>query len=290
MQSKKLKQYFRAAQKGKWAIGQFNVSNIETLKGIFEAAKKLKSPIIIGTSEGESRFLGLRQTRALASLFEAETGVSAILNLDHGKTFDYIKKAIAAGYDSVHFDGSALPLSQNIALTRRVVRYAAKFGVLVEGEVGMIPGSSKILEKLSKSKIEDLTDPAAAKNFIDKTGVDSLAINIGTFHGIMFSGKNPRINIARLKEIREALGKKVFLVLHGGSGTPPGDVKAAIKLGIVKVNINTELRKAFTGALKTLFKKKSEEIAPYKYLPKSILAVQRTVEEKIKLLGSVNKL
>ncbi|MDP3995821.1 MAG: class II fructose-bisphosphate aldolase [bacterium] len=290
MQSKKLKQYFKAALEGKWAIGQFNISNIETLKGIFEAAKNLKSPVIIGTSEGESRFLGLRQARALVSLFEEETGVSAALNLDHGKTFDYIKKAIAAGYDSVHFDGSALPLSQNIALTRRVVKYAAKFGVLVEGEVGMILGSSKVLKKLPESKIEDLTDPIAAKNFIDKTGVDSLAINIGTFHGIMSSGRNPRINIARLKEIREALGERACLVLHGGSGTPSEDVKAAIKLGIVKVNINTELRKAFTGALKILFEKKSEEIAPYKYLPEAILAVQRTVEEKIKLLGSINKI
>ena len=291
MPNKRVKyKILKAAQREKWAVGQFNVSNLETLKGIFAAARKLKSPVIIGTSEGESKFLGLRETRALVSLLEEETGVPAILNLDHGKSLDYIKRAIQAGYDSVHFDGSKLPLSQNIALTVKVVKYAARFGVLVEGEVGFIKGNSKILKKIPKTRLEDLTDPIEARKFVDKTGVDSLAINIGTFHGIASSGRNPHINIARLREIKEVLKERVFLVLHGGSGTPKEDVKAAIKIGIVKININTELRKAFSGSLRKELKENIGETTPYKYLPAAIAAVQKAVEEKIKLFNSQNKI
>jgi len=278
------------AQREKWAIGQFNVSNLETIRGIFRAARKLRSPVIIGTSEGESRFLGLRQVRAMVSLFEEETGVPAILNLDHARTFDYIKEAIQAGYDSVHFDGSHLLLSQNIALTKKIVKYAGRFRVLVEGEVGVISGSSKILKKIPKTRIEDLTDPVAARTFVDKTGVDSLAINIGTFHGMAASGRNPHINIERLQEIKEVLKERVFLVLHGGSGTPEEDVKSAIKIGIIKININTELRDAFTRALRKDLKENAGETTPYKYLPGSIEAVQKVVEGKIKLFGSSNKI
>ncbi len=265
----------KAAQKGKWAVGQFNVSNIETLKAIFEAARKLRSPVIIGTSEGESKFLGLRQARALVSLLEEETGVPAILNLDHGKTFDYIKKAIQAGYDSVHFDGSCLSLSQNIVLTKKVVKYAARFRVLVEGEVGVIGGN--------------LTDTKEAQKFARETNIDLLAVNVGTIHGIKKSGKNPAVKLRRLEEIKKAVGN-IPLVLHGGSGTPEKDIKAAIKLGIVKININTELRNAFTGSLRKELGKNTRENTPYKYLPYAIEAVQKVVEGKIKLFRSNNKI
>ena len=264
----------KAAQRGKWAVGQFNISNLETLKGIFAAAKKLKSPVIIGTSEGESKFLGLRQARALVSLLEEETGVPAILNLDHGKTLDYIKKAVSAGYDSVHFDGSYLPLSQNIALAKKIVKYAAGFKVLVEGEVGVIGGN--------------LTDPEEARRFARETNVDLLAVNVGTIHGIRKSGKNPAMNLKRLEEIKKAVGD-MPLVLHGGSGTAEKDIKAAIKLGIVKININTELRNAFTGSLKKELGKSTKETTPYKYLPCAIEAVQKVVEGKIKLFHSRNR-
>jgi len=276
MSNKKLKyKILRAAQKGKWAVGQFNVSNIETLKAIFGAAKKLRSPVIIGTSEGESKFLGLRQARALVSLLEEETGVPAILNLDHGKTFDYIKKAIQAGYDSVHFDGSCLSLSQNIVLTKKVVKYAARFRVLVEGEVGVIGGN--------------LTDTKEAQKFARETNIDLLAVNVGTIHGIKKSGKNPAVKLRRLEEIKKAVGN-IPLVLHGGSGTPEKDIKAAIKLGIVKININTELRNAFTGSLRKELGKNTRENTPYKYLPYAIEAVQKVVEGKIKLFRSNNKI
>lgn len=289
MPNKNLTDYLKKAQKEEWAIGQFNVSNLEALRAIVQAAQGLNSPIIIGTSEGESKFIGLKQVVALVGSFREETRLPVFLNLDHGKSFDYIKEAIRAGYDAVHFDGSRLSLKENIEITKTIAKLAHKKGILVEGEVGVIVGASEVLETSPEIKEEDLTNPKDALKFIKETKVDSLAVNIGTFHGIEASGRNPHINLQRLREIKEKIGEKSFLVLHGGSGTPKEDIKAAIKLGIVKININTELRLAFTDTLKKVFQETPKETTPYKYLPGAILAVQKVVEEKIKLFGSRNR-
>ncbi len=281
---------FNQARKEEWAIGQFNISNLETLRAIVQAGQNLESPLIIGTSEGESRFLGLRQAVALVRASKEETGLLLLLNLDHGKSFDYIKEAADAGYDAVHFDGSKLPLEENIEIAKKVVEYCHKRKIIVEGEIGFIQGSSEVLEKIPEIKEEDLTDPEEAEKFVRETKVDSLAVNVGTFHGIDASGKNPHINLERLEEIRKKIGDKTFLVLHGGSGTPEEDIRKAIKLGIVKININTELRLAYTSALKKAFEENPEETTPYKYLPQAVEAVQKVVENKIKLFGSVKKI
>jgi fructose-bisphosphate aldolase class II len=264
---------FKKAQKEGWAIGQFNFSTLEVLGAIVQAAKKMKSPIIVGTSEGESKFIGLRQAVAVIKSFREETNIPIFLNLDHGKTFHYVKKAIEAGYDAVNFDGSELSLKENIRKTKKIVKYARKFGVLVEGAVGIVGGA--------------LTNSEEAWQFVKETKVDSLAMALGSIHGIGSSGIDPRLKIKRLKEIKEKL-KNTFLVLHGGSGVQKKDIKAGIKSGIVKININTELRMAYTNTLKSVLKKK--EIVPYKYMPKVIEAVQKVVEEKIKLFSSVNKI
>lgn len=286
---KNLEYYFKKAQREKWAIGQFNFSDLSQLEGIVEAAKNLESPIILGTSEGESRFFGLKQAVALKKAYQTERGLPIFLNLDHGKSFEYLKKAIELGYDMVHFDGSKLSLKDNIVQTKEVVRYAKKFGVLVEGEVGIIGNdASKVYEEKFVLKPEDLTNSQEAAKYVRETGIDYLAINIGNFHGISVKG-NPKLNLERLKEIKKAV-KNVFLVLHGGSGTPDRDVKKAIKLGIIKININTELRLAYTETLKESFKAHPKEITPYKYLPEAIKAVQKVVEGKIELFGSRNKL
>ncbi len=271
---KNLKYYFKEAEKEKLAIGQFNFSNLKILKGIIQAAVKLKSPIILGTSEGESKAIGLSQAVALVKIYREETGLPIFLNLDHGKSFDYIKKAIDAGYDAVHFDGSSLSFKKNVGITKRVVKYAKKFGTLVEGEMGVIGNVSGIKEVL--------TDPLDALKFIKETKVDSLAVAIGNLHGIRTSKINPNLNLKRLKEIKKKTGI-IPLVLHGGSGTPKSDIKKAIKLGIVKININTEIRIAYTNTLKKVFKKKPKEIIPYKYMPEVVEAIQKVVEEKIKL-------
>ena len=260
------------------------------MKAIFQAAKNLKSPVIIGTSEGESEYIGLKQAVCLVRIFEEETGVPAILNLDHGKNLDYIKLAIDAGYDSVHFDGSKLPLTENIEMAKKMAEYAHKKGILIEGEVGFIAGTSQLLKEAPEIKKEDLTNPIEAEKFVKETKIDSLAINIGTFHGMESGGNNYRIEIERLKAIKEKIGDKAFLVLHGGSGTPDEDVKEAIRRGIVKININTELRLAFKSSLAEIAKEGLAEIAPYKYLPQAISAVQKVVEAKIKLFGSENKI
>jgi len=265
----KIKYYLERARNEGWAIGHFNISNLETLRAIVQAAQKMQSPVLIGTSEGESKFLGLKQAVALVKTFQEETGLPVFLNLDHGKSFEYIKEAADAGYDAVHFDGSELPLEENIKITREIVKIAKKKGVLVEGEVGVIGG--------------ELTDPKEAGEFARETGIDDLAVNIGTWHG---QGEKTGINFDRLKEIKTAV-KNIPLVLHGGSGVPAEHIKEAIKLGINLIRINTELRSAFTNTLKKALQ--GDEIVPYKYMPAVIEAVQKVVEEKIKLFGSENK-
>lgn len=273
-----------------WAIGQFNFSDLSQLEGIIEAAKNLKTPVILGTSEGESRFLGLKQAVDLKKSFQVETGLPIFLNLDHGKSFEYIQKAIELGYDMVHFDGSNLPLKKNIAETKNVVNYARKFGVLVEGEVGIIGNeSSKIYEEKFEIRKEDLTQPKEAVEYVKETDVECLAVFIGNFHGTTIPGGTPMLDIARLKEIKKATKDK-FLVLHGGSGTAASDLKKAIKSGIVKININTDLRIAYTHTLKKVLEESPKEITPYKYLPEAIKAVQKVVEEKIKIFGSKNRI
>jgi len=279
----KLKDYFKKAQKEKWAIGQFNFSTLEQLRGILKAGEKMKSPLILGTSEGESRFLGLREIVALFEIAKTEYDISAFLNLDHGKNLKWIKEAVDYGYDAVHFDGSDLSYKNNIKKTKEVVSYAHKKGVLVEGELGKVTGSSAVHKGKSKIKREDLTSPTKVKEFVKETGVDSLAVAIGNIHGVF--KKMPELDFERLKEIRKK--SDVFLVLHGASGIAPTDIKKAIRGGMVKININTELRIAWKEALKGELS--GEGIKPYNILPSVQLAVQKKVEEKMKLFDSKGK-
>ncbi len=286
---KNLKYYFGKAQKEKFAIGQFNFSDLTQLKGIVTAAIELKSPIILGTSEGESKFFGLREAVAIRDVLRKKTDLPLFLNLDHGKSFEYLKEAIDAGYDMVHFDGSKLPLEENTKITKEVVRYAKKKGVLVEGEVGRIgTDSSRLYSEKFAIKEEDLTNSEQAKEFINKTGADLLAVSIGTFHGIDISGICPNLRLDVLSAIKEKNGD-ALLVLHGGSGTPEEDVKEAIKNGIVKININTELRLAFSGNLRRFLNDNPEEVVPYKFLIDAQHSVEKVVNHKIELFGSTNK-
>ena len=263
-----LKDSLKKAQKQKFAIGQFNFSTLEQLRGILAAAKKMKSPVILGTSEGESKFLGIEEILALVEISKMKYKVSAFLNLDHGKNLDYLKKAIDFGYSAVHFDGSNLPLEKNIRYAKKVVEYAHRKGVLVEGE----------LEGIKKENLSSLDQ---VEKFVKETKIDSLAIAIGNRHGFY---KDVKLNFERLKEIREKTN--TFLVLHGGSGISNIQIRKAINLGIVKININTELRLAWKRTLvKSL---KTEEIKPYKVLPKAQKSIQEKVEEKIKVFTQLN--
>jgi len=242
----RLKDYFKKAQREKFAIGQFNFSTLEQLRGILAAAKKMKHPVILGTSGGEVNYLGLKQVVALVEIEKMRYKVDAFLNLDHAKDLDYIKKAIDFGYSAVHFDGSDLALEKYIKYGKKILEYAHKRNVLVEGAF---------------------------------PGVDSFTVEIGSVHGIH---KDVKLDFEKLREIRK--NTDAFLVLHGGSGIPGVQIRKVIKSGIVKININTELRLAWKRALaKSL---KTQEIKPYKILPKTQKAVQEKVESKLKLFNS----
>jgi len=280
---------FKKAKENKYAIGAFNVSNLEQTKAIIQAAQNLKSPVIVATSKGESNFLGKKQIKAVIDAYRKETGLPIVLHLDHGKSFEIVKEAIEAGYDSVHFDGSELDFEENIEITKKVVDFAKEKGIKnIEGELGYLRGKSSIQEEV-EIKEEDLTDSKQALEFIEKTGIDSLAVSVGNIHGIFKSSKNPHLFLDRLEEINNAVGDKVGLVLHGGSGTPEDDVKKAIELGVVKVNVNTELRLAYSKTLREFIQNNPDQTTPYKIMPSVVDAVQKVVEDKIKLFGSENK-
>jgi len=290
-----MKDILRKAQSGKYAIGSFNFSTAEILKAIVLAAKDLKAPIIVSTSEGEASFFGMREAAALVDAWSAATKLPIILNLDHGKSPETIKKAIAAGYNAIHFDGSHLPYLENLAQTKRIVDYVRSVEktfdrqIIVEGELGYLRGSSSLHKEALKIEPEDLTTADQASDFIKYSGIDSLAIVIGNAHGVFAQGEE-KLNLERLAEINEAVGDSVFLVLHGGSGIPSGDIRMAIKWGIVKININTELRVAYKDALKQELKESPKETTPYKILEPSFQAVKKVVEGKITLFGSNNKI
>lgn len=286
---KNLKYYLKKAYAEHWSIGQFNFSTFEQVKGILQAAQNLKSPIILGTSEGESRFVGLEEAVAVRNVLRKKTGMPIFLNLDHGKSFEYLKLAILAGYDMVHFDGSKLSLEENIKISREVVKFAKWHGVVIEGEIGRFgTDASRLYQEKFEIKEENLTNPEEAEDYVKKTGVNILAISIGTFHGLDITGISPNLKLDRLKDIKDKI--RLPLVLHGGSGTPEGDVKEAIKLGIVKININTETRLAFSNALRKTLESNKDEIVPYKYLSEAVNAVQQIVEKYINLFGSEGKL
>ncbi len=279
----------KKAQKGKYAIGQFNVSTDEQIRAIVEAAKDLKSPVIIGTSESEREFIGIKQAVALVLTWREATNVPMILNADHCKSFESAKEVIDSGYTMVQLDGSGLPLEENIKITKQVVEYARNkhSGIIVEGELGYLRGGSEIRKGKTKIQKEDLTKPEEAKLFIENTGVDALAVVIGNMHGIEIESK--KLYLGRLKEIQKAI-PDVLLVLHGGSDTEEKDIKEAIKLGIVKININTELRVAYSDALEKEIKEHPDEVKPYKILASAVEEMKKVVKKKIELFDSKNKI
>ena len=210
------------------------------------------------------------------------------LNADHHKSMETIKKAIDAGYDSVHMDGSALPLEENIALTRDVVEYAQGVNgeISVEGEVGYLRGASQILQEAVEVRPQDLTTPQDARVFVDKTGVDRLAIAIGNTHGIVLKGEPP-LNLARLEEIHDEM-PDMCLTLHGGSGIPAEEIYETRRFGITNIHINTDIRLGFFQALWEHMQANPEETTPYKYFGAAAEAVREIVEEKLKVFGAEN--
>lgn len=279
---KTLRQYIDEARASGTAIGHFNISNLEALWGIVSASKALQLPVIIGLSEGEEDAVGIDQAVALVRSFREVHGLPVFLNADHHYSFERVKKAIDAGVDMVIVDGAALSMEDNITLTKECVLYARQSGrdVLVEGELGYIGQSSKMLDAVPDGvSLESLTTPEDAEEFVLATGVDLLAPAVGNIHGMLHGGVNPRLDIDRIAQIQEASG--VPLVLHGGSGNE-ADFAQAIDAGITIVHINTEIRKAYTDALRAHLSQHPDDIAPYKYTQGAREAVESVVYERLK--------
>jgi fructose-bisphosphate aldolase class II len=287
---KSLRETVADARGKKVAVGHFNISNLEGLWGVFKAAQSLNVPVIIGVSEGERDFVGVKQAKALVQSIQDEFNYPIYLNADHTYSFDRVKEAIDAGFDSVIIDGAKLSFPENVKLTKQCVEYARNCGrdVLVEGELGFIGVSSKILDEIPEGVMLDessLTDPEKAKEFVLETGVDMLAPAVGNFHGMLRGGVDPKLNIERVKAIAESTG--IPLVLHGGSGNSDDDFIQSIANGISIVHINTEIRVAYKQGLKLGLTENPDEVAPYKFLKPAVKAVQDVVTSKLKSFNSI---
>ncbi len=276
----------RARHEG-WAVPHFNISNFEILKAIVDAAREARSPLLIGTSEGEQNFLGLLQSVALVKSFREEYQMPFYLNADHMYSVESAKRAVDTGYDSVHIDLSKKPLEENIKGTREVVEYAKKKNPLisVEGEIGyFMTDSSKIYREAVEVPMESLAKPEEAAAFVKETGVDRLAPVIGGIHGVASNAAH--LDIGRIEEIARVLPDTVF-VLHGGSGDDSVEVQMAIRKGISNVHISTDLRVAYVTALRLSIA--AEEYAPYKIMKPVVEAVRRVAVKNIQLFGSAGK-
>ncbi len=294
---KTLREYIKEAEEKKVAIGHFNISNLEGLHGIYNAAKNLSAsgganvPVIIGLSEGEEEFVGKNEAVALIHAIRERDNYPIFLNADHHYSFESVKTVLDIGFDSAIIDAVKLPLEENIALTRKCVDYARELSkkenrdILIEAELGFIGTSSKILDEIPQGVSEaTMTRPEDAKSFVEKTGIDLLASSVGNIHG-MIKGGNPKLNIERIGEIRKACG--IPLVLHGGSGISDEDFKNAIKAGISVIHINTEIRVVYKQALEKFLKENPNEIAPYKILKPAVEAIEKVVEARLKLFNGI---
>ena len=277
---KSLKILLANAQEENYAVGAFNTSGLEIAKGIVAAGEEMKSPIILQTSEGEIKHGGLEVFFDVLKSFAEKAKAPVNINLDHGKSFEMCKWAVDVGYNSVMIDGSELELEKNIELTKRVVDYAHLKGVVVEGEIGLVPTPGKNEQiKILKA------DPIDCKKFVEKSGVDFLAVGIGNVHGA-YKGV-PDLDFDLLGKIRDNVS--IPLVLHGGSGISEKDIKKAIFLGICKINVNTELRKVFVDTLRESLEDE-DVIKPYDVMGSVECKIKEVVMKKIKMFGSEGKI
>ena len=284
---KTYREYLSEFQESGRAIGHFNISTIEVLWSIFNAARSLDLPIIIGVSEGERDFIGVKQAVQLVKGLREEYEYPIFINADHTYTLERVKEAIDAGFDSVIFDGAELSVEENIAVTKECVTYARESGrdVLVEGEMGYIGKSSKLLDEIPEGAAQDefLTTPEEAKRYVDETGVDLFAPAVGNLHGKLKDRPNPELDVKRIEQIKEAAG--VSLVLHGGSGVSDDDFQAAARAGMNVVHINTQIRVGWKEALKSELET-TTEVAPYKILKPSRERVEEIVRARIELFSN----
>lgn len=280
-----ISELLKDAEGKKYAIGAFNIENLETTLGVVRAAVRKKAPVILQVSETSIEYAGLKTiTSIVQTIASAEAGdIPISLHLDHGKSFRSVAECIRAGFSSIMMDASDMPLLENIILTKQAVDFAHRQGVLVQGELGVVKG----LEEIDPEEREKLmTKPEEAQEFVAKTGVDTLAVAVGNVHGIIKMKKgNPGLDLERLEDIHKVV-PNTPLVLHGASGLPKDEIKEGIKQGIAIINIDTELRLSFTNALRETLLNDPSIFDPRELLTPSIQVIQRVVEAKIEMFGS----
>lgn len=308
------KEMFKKAFEGQYAIGAFNINNMEIIQAVVNAAKAQNSPVMLQVSSSAMKYAGPKYLKGMVDAAVAETGVDLALHLDHGASFEAVKEAIEAGFTSVMFDGSHYDYEENVAKTKEVVEYAHSKGVVVEAELGKLAGVED--EVKVSAKDATYTDPDQAVDFVKRTGVDSLAIAIGTSHGAYkFSGE-AKLDFDRLELITkklEAAGIHNFpIVLHGASSVDPnfvemcnkygGDIggakgvpasmlRKAASMAVCKINMDTDIRLAMTGTIRKYFGENKKGFDPRAYLGEARTAIQKLVEDKITdVLGSANRL
>jgi len=276
------REILQAARDGGYAVGAFNLNNMEIVQAIVEAAEEERSPVIIQASQGALKYAGIEYIAGLARIAAEKATVPVALNLDHGTSFAQVVQCIRHGFTAVMIDGSQLPFEENIALTKKVVEVAHPNNVSVEAELGKIGG---VEDDIVVSEREaTFTDPDEAAEFVERTKCDALAVAIGTAHGL-YKGE-PKLDFERLKEIRQKTD--VPLVLHGASGVPDEAIKIARQY-VSKINIDTELRVAFSKAITEYLKENPNEIDPRKILGPAKAAMKEVARAKMRLFGSAGK-
>lgn len=278
-----IKEMLQDAEKGGYAVGAFNANNMEIVQAIIEAAKIEKSPVIIQASQGAIKYAGLDYIVALVNTAAKEAKLPVALHLDHGTDFEQVIQCIARGFSSVMIDGSKYPLEGNIAITKKVIEIARTVGVSVEAELGKIGGTEDDITVDEKDAL--FTNPNEAVQFVKETEVDALAVAIGTAHG-PYKGE-PVLDFDRLEKINNLIDTP--LVLHGSSGVPDAAIRRAISLGVRKINIDTNLREAFTYGLREYLNNNPKEIDPRKFLKPAKDQMRSVIREKIRLFGSSEK-
>jgi fructose-bisphosphate aldolase class II len=301
------KKLFEKAYREQYAVGAFNINDMEIIQGVTEAIAEEKAPVILQVSAGARKYARQEYLLHLVRAAMECTGIDCVLHLDHGEDFEICKACVDGGFTSVMIDGSKYPFEENIALTKKVAEYAHSKGVPVEAELGKLAGVEDNVSVADKDAI--YTDPAQAEEFVKRTGCDSLAVAIGTSHGAYKFKGEPKLDFERLEKIKKLL-PGFPLVLHGASSAPADLVKVcndyggnipgargvpeemisqATKMGVCKVNIDTDLRLAMTGAIRKVFAESPGEFDPRKYLGPARDAIKQVVKRKIKFLGCAGK-
>lgn len=299
------KEILNSAMAGNYAVGAFNIHNLESLQAVVTAAQEEKSPVIVAVTPSAIKYAGLFYLTKIVQTAAQLMSLPMSLHLDHGKDIETVRKCVNVGFTSVMIDGSHLNFEENIALTSKVVRLAHSKDVAVEAELGRL---AKVEEASVEEKEAILTDPEAAKEFVERTDVDALAVAIGTSHGAYKFKGEPKLDFKRLTKIKEKTG--IPLVLHGASsvpawiiakatkygaqlagakGIPNESIKQAIKLGITKINIDTDLRLTFTATVREVLATSPSQFDPRKILGPAREAMKEIVKSKMRLFGSSGK-